>query len=62
MPEMNELPTVVNKSATIYKKTLWIVIASMLTPLEYLLFTINMLFLADSYLKYSYIQRAANLL
>lgn len=62
MPEMNELPTVVNKSATIYKKTLWIVIASMLTPLEYLLFTINMLFLADSYLEYSYIQRAANLL
>ena len=42
--------------------SLWQVIAGMLTPLEYLLFNTNMIFLVSSYFEYPYIQRAANLL
>jgi len=34
----------------------------MLSPIEYLLFNINMVFLVDSYFEYQNIQRAANLI
>lgn len=33
----------------------------MLTPLEYLLININMVFLADSYFEYDYVYKAAHL-
>jgi len=41
---------------------LWQAITKMLTPLEYLLFNINMVFLADSYFEYDYVYRAVNLM
>lgn len=41
---------------------LWLAICKMLSPLEYLLFNVNMIFLADSYFEYDCINRAANLL
>lgn len=41
---------------------LWHAICKMLSPLEYLLFNVNMIFLADSYFEYDCISRAANLL
>ena len=40
---------------------LWQAITKMLTPLEYLIFNINMVFLADCYFEYDYVYRAANL-
>jgi len=44
------------------KRNIWSVVGAMLTPLEYLLFVCNMVFLLDAHYEYSYIQRAANLL
>lgn len=44
------------------KKTIWSVVGAMMTPLEYLLFVVNIVFLLDAQYEYSYIQRAANLL
>lgn len=41
---------------------LWQAIKMMATPLEYLVFTINMVLLSDSYFSFDSLQRAANLL
>jgi len=43
-------------------RTLWTALKKMLSPIEYLLFNINMVFLVDSYFEYQNIQRAANLI
>jgi hypothetical protein len=43
-------------------QVLWKAISKIFSPLEYLLFNINMIFLIDGYYNFDHIQRAANLL
>ena len=57
------LPVVENAyKQVVTKQGLWYAITKMLSPLEYLLFNVNMVFLADGYFEGQTIARAANVM